>query len=100
MEYIGYFFVGVLLVNGVPHFVHGVSGKPFQSPFASPPGVGESSALVNVFWGAFNFIAAYALLAYVGFFSFGLNLTSMLIVGGGLGMAAILAVHFEKVRKA
>jgi hypothetical protein len=31
---------GLLLANGVPHFVQGISGQPFQSPFASPPGVG------------------------------------------------------------
>ena len=28
----------------VPHFVNGISGHPFQSPFASPPGEGLSSA--------------------------------------------------------
>ncbi len=31
---------GALLANGVPHFVHGVSGAPFQSPFVKPPEVG------------------------------------------------------------
>jgi hypothetical protein len=44
LEFLG----GAFLANGVPHFVHGVSGAPFQSPFAKPPGVGESSALSNV----------------------------------------------------
>ncbi|GAG09391.1 unnamed protein product, partial [marine sediment metagenome] len=44
--YLAYFFAGVFLANGVPHFVHGISGKKFQSPFASPPAVGESSPLV------------------------------------------------------
>jgi len=38
------FLSGMFLANGVPHFVQGVSGAPFQSPFAKPPGVGESSA--------------------------------------------------------
>jgi len=36
------FVSGLLLANGVPHFVQGISGAPFQTPFASPPGVGES----------------------------------------------------------
>ena len=49
--YLAYFAAGALLVNGVPHFVNGISGKRFQSPFASPPGVGESPPLVNVLWG-------------------------------------------------
>jgi hypothetical protein len=36
------FVAGAFLANGVPHFVHGISGAWFQTPFASPPGVGES----------------------------------------------------------
>lgn len=59
--YVAHFFAGVFLANGVPHFVHGISGNKFQSPFASPPGVGESSAIVNVVWGWFNFVIAGAL---------------------------------------
>ncbi|MFZ3311670.1 MAG: hypothetical protein WA280_20145, partial [Xanthobacteraceae bacterium] len=59
--YVAHFFAGVFLANGVPHFVHGISGNKFQSPFASPPGVGVSSAIVNVVWGWFNFVIAGAL---------------------------------------
>src|SRR3546814_19736715 len=33
-----YFFAGAFLVNGVPHFVQGVSGRGFPRPFANPPG--------------------------------------------------------------
>ena len=95
-----YFFSGVFLVNGVPHFVHGISGNPFQSPFASPPGIGESSPLVNVLWGAFNFIIGYVLLAYGGFFELGINLPSLVFTSGGLAIAIILAVHFGRVRNA
>jgi hypothetical protein len=39
---------GAFLANGVPHFVQGICGNKFQTPFARPRGVGESSALVNV----------------------------------------------------
>ena len=49
--YLAYFVAGLFLANGVPHFVNGISGRKFQSPFASPPTVGESSALVNVIGG-------------------------------------------------
>ncbi len=45
------FFSGFILTNGIPHFVQGLSGNPFQSPFAKPPGVGESSPLSNALWG-------------------------------------------------
>src|SRR3546814_8484117 len=61
-----YFFAGAFLVNGVPHFVQGVSGRGFPSPFANPPGQGESSAQTNVLWGAFNFVVGYALAWRVG----------------------------------
>ncbi len=50
-HYVAYFFGGAFLANAVPHFVNGVSGNPFQSPFASPPGEGLSSSTVNVLWG-------------------------------------------------
>jgi len=43
--YVSYFFGGVFLVNAVPHFVNGVSGRSFPTPFASPPGKGKSSPL-------------------------------------------------------
>ncbi len=65
-HYVAYFFGGVFLANGVPHFVNGISGNAFQSPFASPPGEGLSSSTVNVLWGSFSFAVAYLLLGRVG----------------------------------
>jgi hypothetical protein len=56
------FVAGMFLANGVPHFVQGISGHWFQSPFASPPGVGESSPVVNVLWGFLNLAIGFALL--------------------------------------
>ena len=57
-DYLAHFFAGAFLANGVPHFVQGICGNKFQTPFASPPGVGKSSAIVNVLWGLFNFAVA------------------------------------------
>jgi hypothetical protein len=56
---VAYFFGGAFLANTIPHLVNGISGSPFQSPFASPPGVGLSSSTVNVLWGMFNLAVAY-----------------------------------------
>ena len=61
-HYIAAFFAGAFLANVVPHFVHGVSGDPFPSPFANPPGKGLSSPLVNVLWACFNLVIGYILL--------------------------------------
>ncbi|MEI9993238.1 MAG: hypothetical protein WDM91_01475 [Rhizomicrobium sp.] len=63
-----YFFGGAFLTNAIPHFVSGVMGKAFQSPFAKPPGEGLSSSTVNVLWGFGNLVAAYLLLCRVGQF--------------------------------
>ena len=66
---LSYFFGGALLSNALPHFVSGVMGRPFQSPFARPPGQGLSSSTVNVLWGMLNFTFAYILICRVGEFS-------------------------------
>jgi len=68
-DYLAYFFGGVFLANAVPHIGNGISGRPFQSPFAKPPGQGLSSSTVNVLWGFFNLIVAYLLILRVGSFS-------------------------------
>jgi hypothetical protein len=65
---IAYFFGGAFLSNAVPHYVSGVMGRPFQSPFAKPPGKGLSSSTVNVLWGFANLLIAYGLLLRVGQF--------------------------------
>jgi hypothetical protein len=63
-----YLFGGAFASNAVPHFVAGVMGEPFQSPFAKPRGQGLSSSTVNVVWGFANFVVAYLLIARVGSF--------------------------------
>jgi hypothetical protein len=65
---LAYLFGGAFLCNAIPHFVAGVMGSPFQSPFAKPPGQGLSSSTVNVVWGFGNLVVAYGLLARVGQF--------------------------------
>jgi hypothetical protein len=93
---VSYFFGGAFLANAVPHFVSGITGHPFQSPFASPPGVGLSSAMVNVLWGAFNIVVGYVLVCRVG--TFGLrNTRHVLVAGSGaLAMALMLAHAFGR----
>jgi hypothetical protein len=69
LQYISYFFGGAFLSNAIPHFVSGVMGRPFQSPFAKPPGEGLSSSTVNVLWGFANLAIAYLLICRAGDFS-------------------------------
>jgi hypothetical protein len=98
--FIAHFFAGAFLANGVPHFVQGICGNKFQTPFASPPGVGESSALVNVLWGIANFVIAAVLLRYF-FVPLPRPLGALIAFALGLIIAAVwLAHHFGKVRNA
>ena len=95
-HYVAYFFGGAFLVNAIPHFVAGVTGHPFQSPFATPPGEGLSPAWVNVLWALANFIFAYLLLAKVGTFELR-RWRHVLVAGaGGLVIAIILSRSFGR----
>jgi hypothetical protein len=60
-DYVACFFAGIFLANAVPHFVHGISGDRFPTPFARPPGKGLSSPTVNVVWALSNLVVGYAL---------------------------------------
>src|SRR5215510_248589 len=67
-HFIAYFFGGAFFANFVPHFVSGVLGRTFPTPFASPPFRGQSSSRVNVLYGLCNLAVAYALLSRIGDF--------------------------------
>ncbi len=93
---VAYFFGGAFLANAVPHLVNGVSGHPFQSPFAHPPGEGLSSALVNVLWGLANFVVGYLLLARVGTFDVRRWRHVITTGAGALLMSVMLARAFGR----
>jgi len=91
-HYVAYFFGGAFLANAIPHFVNGISGHPFQSPFASPPGQGLSSSTVNVLWGFFNLAVGYVLVCRVG--TFELRQTRHVVVFGlGVLVMAMMAAR-------
>jgi hypothetical protein len=95
--YVAHFFGGAFLANAVPHFVNGISGRPFPSPFATPPGQGESSPVVNVAWGALNAGLAYLLLLQIGPFDVGFRRDVVTVGLGGLLMALMLAKGFGRL---
>ena len=98
MSLFALFFAGALLCNSIPHLCAGLQGVPFPSPFASPPGIGNSSPLVNVFWGLFNAWAALALVSHHPF-QVGLNTESATFFAGALAAGAVCSIHFGKNRK-
>ena len=94
---VAYFFGGAFLANAIPHLVNGISGSPFQSPFASPPGQGLSSATTNVLWGMFNLVVAYVLVARLGRFELRQTRHAVAIGLGMLLMAVMLARAFGRL---
>lgn len=99
LYYVAWFFGGAFLINSIPHLVQGISGNRFQTPFAKPPGVGESSAVVNVIWGLANLVIGSLLI----------NLTwpapsppwhlYLAALVGAVVLALYLARHFSSVRR-
>ncbi len=63
-HYIAAFFAGTFLTNVIPHFVNGISGNYFPTPFAVPPGKGLSSPMINVLWALFNLLIGYLLFRF------------------------------------
>jgi len=96
MHYLAYFGGGAFLVNAVPHFVSGVMGRPFQSPFATPSGEGLSSSTVNVLWGAFNLAVAYLLVCRVGHFDLRAGDDAIALGLGALVMGVVTARLFGR----
>ena len=97
-SYIAWFFAGAFFTNAVPHIVQGVCGNRFPTPFASPPGRGNSSPEINVLWGFFNVAAGGVLLyAFLPQLPPPWALCAVALIGG-LVMALYLARHFGKVR--
>ncbi|OEC95123.1 hypothetical protein [Rhizobium sp. YK2] len=87
---------GAFLMNAIPHLVSGVLGRPFQSPFARPPGEGLSSSTVNVLGGFANLVLAYLLLIRFGSVNWD-GATDVLSAGlGAFAIALFCARHFGR----
>jgi hypothetical protein len=97
LSFVSWFFGGALLANAVPHFVSGVRGEPFQSPFAKPPGKGLSSSTVNVLWGLLNLAVGYALICHVGEFRIKGTADALAVGIGILAISLLSARHFGRL---
>lgn len=95
-QYLFVFLAGGFIINGIPHFVKGLTGQQFPTPFAKPPGVGLSSPTLNIVWATSNF-----LLSALFFFLADITSDSLwLLLSGFTGcmcMAFYLASYFGKL---
>jgi len=89
------FFAGMFLANAVPHFVHGVSGDRFPTPFANPPGKGLSSPTVNVAWALANVAAGHSLFR-AGRVARGKSRSVISFLAGAAAISTMLGVFFTK----
>ncbi len=96
LHYLSWFFGGAFLTNALPHFVSGVMGRSFQSPFAKPPGVGLSSSTVNVLWGFLNLVVGYLLICRVGQFDLRSTPDVAALGVGAFFIAMLSARHFGR----
>jgi hypothetical protein len=96
-HYLACFFAGLFLANTVPHYIHGISGDAFPSPFSNPPGKGLSSPTVNVIWALGNLLAGYILLR-VGKVTQNNTWSLVTLFVGVVCMSIVLSIAFiEKV---
>jgi hypothetical protein len=88
-NYIACFFAGVFLANTIPHFINGISGNKFPTPFSKPPGKGLSSPTVNVLWALLNLVIGY-LFYWAGKISEG-NVCTIIIFFLGIAFISIMS---------
>src|SRR5665213_2063396 len=94
-NYVACFFAGAFLANFVPHFVHGISGDRFPTPFARSPGKGLSSPTLNVAWAFLNLLVG-GLLYKVGHVSNATYATLVLLFLGAVAISTILSFRFAQ----
>jgi hypothetical protein len=98
-NYVACFFAGAFLSNVVPHFVHGISGDRFPTPFAKPPGRGLSSPTVNVVWAWLNLVVGYVLLR-AGRVSSDNYATLIVLLAGIIFISTVLSFRFRQKMRA
>ena len=94
-DYIACFFSGMFLANVVPHLVHGISGDPFPTPFAKPPGKGLSSPTVNVLWANLNLALGYVLFR-AGNISGENTMAIVVFFAGVVVISTMMSIQFQK----
>ncbi|MDR3572153.1 MAG: hypothetical protein P4L81_08305 [Candidatus Pacebacteria bacterium] len=93
--YVAGFFAGAFLANAVPHFVQGVAGNKFPTPFAKPPGRGLSSPMLNVLWALLNIVIGYLFLR-IGQVSADTTLSLVVFFVGASVISIFSSMNFQK----
>lgn len=91
--YVYSLLAGAIGANGIPHFIQGILGKAYQTPFGR-----QSSAVINVLWGWLNLVVA-SMLLYLGHVHPHLLRSFACVALGALAMSSLLAYNKTKQPK-
>ena len=97
-NYLAAFFAGAFMCNAVPHFVSGLCGNKFPTPFSKPPGRGLSSPVTNVLWAMLNILLGYLLFS-VSHMNAENTAALILFFLGITAMGIMSALNFQKKEK-
>lgn len=97
-KYVCMFLGSAFLANFAPHFVNGISGNRFPTPFAKPHGKGLSSPSLNVVWALVNLLAGFLLIKFATP-SVDDNLSVLSIFAGIAAISIPLSIRFSGKEK-
>ena len=93
------FLSGLFCANGIPHFIHGISGEDFHNPALHKFVPGVPSPLFNVIWGLLNFGLSLLLLSFTNIWNDRLG-PDEIIFGAGFIFAAVgLSIYFQRSKR-
>ncbi len=94
-NYLTSFLAGMFFANVIPHYVKGVTGESFPTPFAKPPGKGLSSPMSNIIWALVNLVIGFLFFKFSRISSD--NELAVILFFIGIGMISIhSAKNFSK----
>ena len=90
MAYVLYFLAGLVLANGIPHFVQGITGQRHHTPMRR-----DGGAMLNVVWGTANLFVAGWLWLYASLLPQALGYTLVAFFLGILVAGILLPKRWE-----
>lgn len=94
IAFIIHFIAAAIMTNGIPHFVSGVSGRPFRTPLSRASAGRPGSPAANVVWGWVNFLVAFLLFANIGPLYIGTPGDTVFVAAGVLVAGLVLSRIF------
>lgn len=97
MSYVIHFLSGLFLANGIPHFIHGISGEDFHSPSLHRLLSKKiPSPLFNAIWGLLSFALSIYLLSLTSKLIIGWNIDFVVYILGFCFASIGLSIYFKK----